>query len=132
MNGRKVIAIAKEHKIPSHILKKLIRTKHYSATRRAWFALDLDDEQQDVTFETIDRLIKESTRDYYGQDRTYYIYLISVLEILVKDEDRGVRDAAFFACSRDKIVRSLVKRLGLRLADRSQLNFESSKSFQNP
>ncbi len=137
VNGRKVIAIAKEHKIPSHILKKLIRAKLYSATRRAWFALDLDDEQQEVAFEIIDKLIKAYRAYcrgfYYNRDRSYDIYLIqkcdlplatveflleqiaqsrqadkrkfaarhpktpiSVLETLIEDEDRGVRDAAIF------------------------------------
>lgn len=75
VNGRKVVSIAKEHKIPLHILKKLIRIKDYSA-KSAWFLVDLKDEQQEVTFETIDQLIKIDKRYYYEGDRTYGIYLI--------------------------------------------------------
>ena len=133
VNGRKVIMIAQEHKIPSHILKKLIRIRYYSATRSAWFSFDLDNEQQEITFETIDKLVRANRGYYYGRDRTYDIHLIqkcdlplatvefllkqiaqsrkvdkrkfaarhpktpiSVLETLVEDEDKGVREAAIF------------------------------------
>ncbi|MEM7556387.1 MAG: hypothetical protein AAF378_20265 [Cyanobacteria bacterium P01_A01_bin.84] len=135
LNRRKIEAIAQKHKIPLYILDLLICNGHY-LLRGGSSPLEVKDEN-DITFESIDKLIKVRKQyyklDYYDLDRTYGIYLIkksdlplttieflleqvaqspktdqrkfaarhpktpiAVLETLVKDEDRGVRDAAIF------------------------------------
>lgn len=87
LNTRKVNVISKDYKIPFHILKKMIGTRYYSEVsnnyviRSAWYSLNLDEEQQEITFETIDQLIKGYRRNYYGRDRAYDIYLIQKCDL---------------------------------------------------
>ncbi|MEM7595187.1 MAG: hypothetical protein AAF383_27435 [Cyanobacteria bacterium P01_A01_bin.83] len=79
LNGRKVNGIAKEHRIPFYILKKLMPTQH-CGIRSAWYLLN-SEEEQEITFETIDKRIKADGRYYRGRDRTYDIYLIQKCDL---------------------------------------------------
>ena len=130
LNTRKLNVIAQKHKIPVYILDLLICNGHY-VLRDGLHPLDAENEN-DITFELIDRLLKGGTY-YRYRNRIHHIYPyliqkcdlplatieflleqiaqsckadkrkfaarhpktpISVLETLVEDEDKGVREAA--------------------------------------
>ena len=83
VNGRKVIAIGSEHKIPFYVLRKLMPTNKYQyyKIRNFWHSFNLENKQQEVNLETIDKLIKLSERDYYSRDRTRDIYLVKKCDL---------------------------------------------------
>ena len=80
LNRRKINAIAKEHKIPFYILKKLMPTR-YCAIRGGWYWLNSEEEKQEITFETINKRIKADRKYSYNLDRTYDIYIVQKCDL---------------------------------------------------